>query len=144
LLDWACEENFEAVLSSAGKPFDVIIGSELLYYKTDIDLLAKAVSKLSASDGVFIHAHIIRVSGHGEELIGRLAALGWETSEVPSRLVAGTELDDHPEWRGVRCFISVKGSSEFVHRTLFSSGIQEFLVPFREEIDVDLKQVGDY
>ena len=92
---------------------DVVLGCELMYYKTDVRSLVETVSDLLASDGIFIHAHHFRKEGLDSELADVLAEFGYETVEcAPSMFLTSAEQSDHPEWLKIRCLIS--GRSDFI------------------------------
>jgi hypothetical protein len=139
-LDWSNDADFDAVLSSSGRYFDVIIGSELLYYRTDSEMLVEAVTRLATPDAIFVHAHVIRVCGQGEALVSYLNANGWVTIEIPIVVVAREELNFHAEWHSVRCLVSLKGSSLEGLLALLPSEVREFCIPFREEININTSE----
>jgi hypothetical protein len=107
--------------------FDVVIGSELTYYNTDMALLVATVQGLlsdytagssgsgeggsgsgggavRAVSGLFIHAHIFRKEGQEEELIQCFAVVGWDSAEVRtgSSRMGQIELETETE-RAVAC-----------------------------------------
>jgi predicted nicotinamide N-methyase len=87
--------------------FDVVIGCELFYYRTNIDELLCTVLRLTNNNGLFIHSHVFRRSGQDIELIEYLSRWNWITAEIPIQLfVDQDELDEHPEWFNVHCLIS--------------------------------------
>lgn len=131
-LDWSNGADFDAVLSSSMRKFDVIIGSELLYYRTDSKMLVEAVTRLATSGAIFVHAHVIRVCGQGEALVSYLNASGWVTVEIPIAVFVKEELDFHAEWHSVRCLVSLNGSTLEELLALLPSEIREFCIPFRE------------
>lgn len=62
---------------------------------------------LNIIDGYFIHAHVLRRRGQGEELIKLFQENNWETYEVKkNHFMTEEELLNHPEWGNVRCLIS--------------------------------------
>jgi len=112
LLIWGCDVDIANVISmNNDNPYNVVVGCELMYYQTDIDLLLSTVMKLMTKDGkttgVFIHAHLFRRSGQEQELIDHLLAYHWTTIEIPPKtFLAKEELSYHPEWYRVRTLIS--------------------------------------
>jgi predicted nicotinamide N-methyase len=87
--------------------FDVVIGCELFYYRTNIDELLCTVLRLTNNNGLFIHSHVFRRSGQDVELIEYLRCWNWITAEIPiQRFVDQDELDEHPEWFNVHCLVS--------------------------------------
>ena len=66
------------------KQFDVIIGSDLMYYNTDvIQLLKTMLSLTNQNDGIFISAHVFRRAGQKQEMIDFLKLNDWTTIRVP-------------------------------------------------------------
>lgn len=88
--------------------FDIIIGCELMYYQLDMPLLIATVrNHLNESHGLFFHAHIFRKSNQENELYNLLLQSGWNTLEIEIELiVTETELEEHADWRNVRCLVS--------------------------------------
>eukprot|EP00603_Paraphysomonas_imperforata_P001161 CAMPEP_0114431794 /NCGR_PEP_ID=MMETSP0103-20121206/10802_1 /TAXON_ID=37642 ORGANISM="Paraphysomonas imperforata, Strain PA2" /NCGR_SAMPLE_ID=MMETSP0103 /ASSEMBLY_ACC=CAM_ASM_000201 /LENGTH=291 /DNA_ID=CAMNT_0001601407 /DNA_START=119 /DNA_END=994 /DNA_ORIENTATION=- len=99
--------------------FDLVMGSELTYYSTDMTLLVATVLRLlsegregleggSGSGGLFVHAHIFRKQDQELELIELLAAVGWDTAEVAvtSLLSPKEQGEQGSMWCGVRCLVS--------------------------------------
>ena len=96
-----------ADVASKNGHFDVVIGCELFYYRTNIDELLCTVLRLTNNTGLFIHSHVFRRSGQDMELIEYLNIWNWTTAEIPIQLfVDQNELDEHPEWFNVHCLIS--------------------------------------
>lgn len=66
--------------------FDVLIGSELCYYNTDMSLLVSTAQLLLAESeggrGVFVHAHIFRKADQEEDMIRCFEEIHWITAEV--------------------------------------------------------------
>lgn len=69
--------------------FDVVLGAELTYYNTDMNLLVSTVVRLlnegkaeGENSGLFIHAHIFRKQDQEEELIQCFSDVGWSSAEV--------------------------------------------------------------
>jgi len=94
----ACAENY----------YDVVLGCELMYYVTDIELLVSVVIKLTNSSGIFLHTHAFRAPGQEQSLIDTLSLYGWSTLEIPQQdFISENERRDHPEWRHrVRVLVS--------------------------------------
>ena len=91
-----------------GAPFDVIIGCELMYYRTNVASLVSTVCRLvDRRKGIFIHAHLFRRHGQAQEMIDQFLANDWLTYEAPhASFIDKKELSDHPEWYRVRQLIS--------------------------------------
>ncbi len=134
VLKWGCAESVSALISevNGGVPFDVAIGCELMYYRTNIPELMDTVLMLTNSTGLFVHAHLFRKDGQEQELIDHLEARGWATYELPhSRFVDPEDLQHHPEWYKVRALIS--GPLSRMEELLRRGGLFSHLVPFREQ-----------
>ena len=99
-----------SILSSSNPTksyFDVIIGCELFYYRTNVEELLYTVLKLTNSSGIFVHSHVFRRCGQDAEMIDFLSTHGWITLEIPVRqFIDSKELDEHPEWFNVHCLVS--------------------------------------
>lgn len=105
--------------SSCSRAFDVVIGCELMYYRTDIQSLVDTVLKLTVEGGMFVHGHLFRAPNQEQHLIQCLRVLGWDTMEVPvSEFIDAAELGHHIEWYRVRCLVSAP--SAVVSRLLAS------------------------
>ena len=92
---------------SRSRAFDVVIGCELMYYRTDIQSLVDTVLKLTGEGGIFVHGHLFRAPNQEQHLIQCLRVLGWDTVEAPvSEFIDAAELDHHIEWYRVRCLVS--------------------------------------
>jgi predicted nicotinamide N-methyase len=104
------QKSENSVHSSSGSSqlyFDVVIGCELFYYRTNVEELLHTVLKLTNSSGIFVHSHVFRRCGQDTEMIKFLADYGWVTLEVPvQRFIDSKELDEHPEWFNVHCLVS--------------------------------------
>lgn len=100
VFQWSTHRDF-------GETFDVVIASELMYYKTDIPLLVATVTRLLNEDGLFLHAHLFRRDGQEEEFISALEEIGWSTLEAPvTQFISLEELGYRVDWYRVRCLIS--------------------------------------
>lgn len=87
--------------------YDVVIGCELFYYRTNIEELLFTVIELTRSDGIFVHSHVFRRIGQDLELIKYLQGHNWVTYEIPvEHFIDQEELDEHPEWYHVHCLVS--------------------------------------
>lgn len=121
------------------RKFDVVLGCELMYFNTDLDLLVNTVLSLTSNTGLFIHAHLFRAPNQENQLIQTLAEYGWTTLEIPSKLfLAAQELDQHVEWRRVRSLVS--GPIDSMDKLAM-----EFpdWIPFQEEIQYDESDCED-
>lgn len=89
------------------KPFDIIIGCELMYYSTDINALLSTVYYLTGGEGLFLHVHLFRKTGQITQMIDYLRLFDWISYEVPvDRFITAEELGHHPEWYRIRAIIS--------------------------------------
>jgi len=105
--------------STSSRVFDVVIGCELMYYRTDMQSLVLTVLKLTGEGGMFVHGHLFRAPNQEQHLIQCLWVLGWDTVEVPvSDFIDAAELSHHIEWYRVRCLVSAP--SAVVSRLLAS------------------------
>lgn len=87
--------------------FDIAIGSELMYYKTDVSLLADTVADILTPDGIFIHTHHFRVDGLEMELMQTMASIGLQTLECdPVEFLTVEDRTYHPEWLHIKCLVS--------------------------------------
>ena len=119
---WGSQNNAVSALFQRlpVKHFDVVIGSELMYYNTDVYSLVGAVKSLLLDDeigdsptpGLFIHAHVFRKDGQENELIQSLAlVMNWTSAEIPiETFISEQDLGHHPHWYNVRCLISAAPS----------------------------------
>lgn len=102
---------------ATSKHFDVVVGCELFYYRTNIQDLLTTVLHLTDNSGVFIHSHVFRRPGQDTELINFLDRFNWITLEIPiESFVDEEELFNHPEWYNVHCLIS--GTKERMENVL--------------------------
>ena len=101
-------ENHDCSSSSSKQSyFDVIIGCELFYYRTNVEELLYTVLKLTNSSGIFVHSHVFRRCGQDVEMINYFSDHGWITLEVPvQKFIDSKELEEHPEWFNVHCLVS--------------------------------------
>lgn len=135
LLPWGNQTAIENALNKCEehnnvRRFDVVLGCELMYFNTDLDLLINTVLSLTNHTGLFVHAHLFRAPNQENEMIEVLGRYGWATLEIPSHLfLTPTELDQHVEWRRVRCLVS--GPIENMSKL---SQEHSDWIPFEEEI----------
>ncbi len=134
---WGCQETITSLKRqfNEDRPFDVVIGCELMYYRTDINELLKSVLALTGGSGLFLHAHLFRKEGQERELIAFLAERGWTTYEVlHRRFIDADELAHHPEWYKVRALVSgpiavlealVAGRADCAHWRVFNEHYPE-------------------
>eukprot|EP01039_Chlorochromonas_danica_P005845 gene5844-6437_t len=124
-LAWDNQEDIQAVKKNLneGRGYDVVLGCELMYYKTDVHTLLQAVWNLCEGDeeeeeeeesdkkkkeGLFIHCHLFRRLGQEEEVINLLAQQGWQSLEILGKdFLCEEELSQHPEWYSMRMLVSV-------------------------------------
>lgn len=94
-------------LSHLRQSFDVIIGSELMYYKTDVAMLSDIITEVLRPGGIFLHIHCFRVDGLDHELKTAMQAIGLETLICkPEDILSAEDQDMHPEWMKVTCLMS--------------------------------------
>ncbi|RYY87416.1 hypothetical protein EON63_04045 [archaeon] len=108
-LEWGDTEQITAAINkyNCNRPFDIVIGCELMYFLTDIPSLLSTVLQLTNYQGLFIHAHLFRRAGQEGEVIEYLSEVGWRTLEVPVReFIPPEELSQHPAWNSMRALIS--------------------------------------
>lgn len=90
-----------------GIAYDIVFGSELMYYRTHVAALLSTVHNLTAGAGLFIHAHNFRSRGQDREILDILALTGWSTLSVScEHFVSSEELGVHPDWFSVLVLIS--------------------------------------
>ena len=126
--------------------FDVVIGCELMYYNTDINLLITTVMKLTNKQGLFIHAHVFRAPSQEQKLIDCLAELGWATLEIPHKeFLTKLELEQHIEWRRVRPLVSGPLSTIQVLAVKYPTWrvFQEEIVYSDDEEDEEVGNIND-
>ncbi len=122
---------------------DVVLGCELMYYKTVTADLLSTVHHLLSHQGIFLHAHIFRSIGQDIELVEWMAARDWVTLRVPvSSFVSASQLSVHPTWFSVCCLVSgCVGVMASIHRDnphwrLFVSAAEAMNQVQREEIEI--------
>jgi hypothetical protein len=87
--------------------FDVVLGSELMYFNTDVGEIVDTVLSLTNKTGLFVHAHVFRARGQELSIIKLFGEHSWATLEVPcTEYITKEELDQHVEWRRVRMLVS--------------------------------------
>lgn len=135
-LSWGNTESALSIVNTVneGKPFDVVLGCELTYYRTDMSALVSTVMALTKSSGLFIHAHLFRGAGQEQQLIDLFSSHHWMTYELPHRsFISEVELRHHPEWFRMRALVS--GPRERLQQ--WRDGVEpvkcEGWVEFREE-----------
>lgn len=112
-------ENADDFIGNKNRHFDIVIGCELFYYRTNIDELLSTVLRLTKNAGLFIHSHVFRRSGQDLELIEYLSRWNWSTAVIPiQRFVSQKELEEHPEWFSVHCLVS--GPADRISELLIS------------------------
>ena len=81
------ETDMEVFLGNenATRSFDIVLGSDLMYYRTAVSELISTVMSLTRHTGLFIHAHIFRSQGQDTEMIDLLASMVWKTCKTQSR-----------------------------------------------------------
>lgn len=103
--------------TSARKYFEVVLGCELFYYRTNIEDLLATVLHLTNNSGIFIHSHIFRRCGQDIEMTNFLARYNWITLEIPIEcFIEEEELSLHPEFYNVNCLMS--GTKEAMENIL--------------------------
>eukprot|EP01041_Mallomonas_annulata_P013241 gene13241-28028_t len=115
------------------RPFEMLIGCELMYYNTEPTALLETVQDLLSDDGLFIHAHVFRRQGQEQELMDAFTAHGYITVEVKiESFIPQCEIEVHPEWYKVRCLVS--GTSITI-ANMQSMNCQFEFIPFLVEQD---------
>lgn len=113
-LKWSDSEETQQVLDlckqSKGENishYDVVLGSELMYFNTSVELMVQAVMALTRKKGLFIHGHLFRGHQQEHELITLLAVHNWTTIEIPHKdFISVEEMKQNGKWYGVRSLIS--------------------------------------
>ena len=108
-LQWGNKENIIQLIDSVndGKNFDIVIGTDLMYYNVNVTELLDTVLALILPDGIMIHAHHFRVDGTKRKVIDYFTAIGWNTLEISiEEFIESNELINHPEWYKVNVCIS--------------------------------------
>ena len=98
-----------AAPAPAPAPFDVAIGSELMYYMSDLQALCTVLGTcLEPSRGCFLSAHVFRKDGQLDEWVALIESrLKWVTYEVSlDSFIEEGELDAHPGWWNARMLVS--------------------------------------
>ena len=99
------------------QPFDVILGCELMYYKTDMNQLLHTVLNLTNYNGIFIHSHVFRAHSLEKEMHTIFTQYHWNTLLVPIHtFIPLSELGTHTAWYQVCTLIS--GPNEVIDRLL--------------------------
>lgn len=111
VLRWTSEGEYVRTFinrANSGAFFDVVIGCELMYYRTNvIELLSTVLNLLGGSTGIFMHAHLFRKYEQPQQMIDFLSSHDWITFQVPPKsFISAKELADHPEWYRVHSLIS--------------------------------------
>lgn len=105
--------------------FQVVYGSELFYYQTDVESLIRTVLRLADKEqGMFISTHIFRVDGQEELVIDSLRRIGgWEAYVVPiDAFVSNHELEGQPGWYNCRTLVC--GSPALLENLISRGGKQ--------------------
>ena len=115
------------------QPYDIVVGCELMYYRTDIELLLANVIHLTSNNtntststndlrnnpkGLFIHSHVFRGDFHQEtQLKTVFRRYNWLTLSIPIyTFVSSEELSQHPEWYAV--IVLVSGPELYIHQLI--------------------------
>ena len=120
-LSWgANDDNFLQTYNDNNK-FDVIIGSDLMYFSIDVlELLRTVLAHIDPINGIFIHSHVFRRDGQKREVIDILKQYKWNSIEIPIETFANlSELSNHPDWYSTSCIISA--SNETIEKLLFEN-----------------------
>jgi predicted nicotinamide N-methyase len=103
----AANGSAEGIKDDVSAAFDVVLGCELTYYRTDIAELCNTVVWLTGNNGLFVHAHIFRRPGQDIEMVDFFHSKGWETLRIPiADFIDREELKCHGEWYKVHCLVS--------------------------------------
>jgi hypothetical protein len=117
---WGAMTDIQNILNkyNHSKPFDVIIGSDLMYYNVSVEDLLSTVLKLCDCNGLFIHAHLFRVNGYDQFMRNILSIHNWKSLCVPlETFMNSNELEIHPHWYCIYCLIS--GPHTIIDQLLF-------------------------
>ena len=112
------------------QPFDIVLGCELMYYRTDIELLLANVINLTSANttgpsgqkGLFIHSHVFRGDFQQETLLKTIfLQYKWLTLFIPIHtFISPEELYQHPEWYAVIVLIS--GPGQYIQQLVSQYG----------------------
>lgn len=123
-LEWDVKDDIIRAkeLLNDGQPFDIVLGCELMYYRTDVGQLCRTVLSLCGNNGLFLHCHLFRRPGQEEELIKFLDQHNWTTLEVPCEsFISADELNCHADWYNMRILVSgPREKLETIHITYSS------------------------
>lgn len=107
---WGQSAEYDAdfmACCNGGDRFDVVMGCELMYFRTDVTELLSSVTRLLAETGLLIHSHHFRLSGQEEEIIEYFHQRGWRTALVPNAcILTEASVREHPEWTDTLCLVS--------------------------------------
>lgn len=95
------------------QPFDIVLGTELMYYTTDIAQLFSTFRQLTGHKhtGIFFHGHVFRRSDQILEWLKETAKYNYVTMEIPpNAILTRQELSEHPEWYRVRVLFTAHQS----------------------------------
>ena len=139
-LYWGNEEDLEGALAfNNHQPFNIIVGSELIYYRTDMNLLVQTVNRLSGPSTIFIHAHVIRENGKGTELVNLLEKEGFDTYECNIKdIVDDNDLANNPGFYQVRTLLSVpRDQKDKLLKAMIGTGSGSSRSISKGDVDVD-------
>lgn len=139
-LRWSNTEEIQNVLQLCTqserkdtKYYDIVLGSELMYFNTDVELMVQTVMELTQKKGLFIHGHVFREYYQKNQLINLLATHNWTTIEIPHKeFISKEEMKQHGDWYAVRALIS--GPKEEIEKLREEHPLWK---EFKEEIQYD-------
>lgn len=124
-----------------GFDFDLVLASELMYYKTDLNLLISTVINLvNPLKGLFIHAHLFRVPNQERKMIEIMKTFEWTSFIIPIKhFLTPQEIKDDPMSLNVKCLISghSKVIQEFSEEMNFISKDWLDLEDYLNEIEIE-------
>ena len=134
-LSWGANNDNFLQLYNDNNKFDVIIGSDLMYFSIDVlDLLRTVLANIDPINGVFIHSHVFRRDKQKKELIDILKQSNWNSIQIPIETFATQlELNNHPDWYSTSCIISA--SNETIDKLLFKN--PDYILFKEDEIQTD-------
>jgi predicted nicotinamide N-methyase len=138
--------NEQDIQSDKSLHFDVVLGCELMYFNTEVNVLVDTVMALTGGRGLFVHTHLFRAPDQEQTLIDYLSRFGWTTLETPVEdFILNEELQHHIEWRRMRPLVS--GPRETMEKLALTYPTwrvfqEEITYPADEEDDDDVEGGG--
>lgn len=82
-LTWGDDAAVTALLSEQGGAFDVVVGTDLMYFSIDVHALVRTAAGLLRGHGVVLLAHVFRTSALPAQLLEACDEAGLQVYEVP-------------------------------------------------------------